>query len=91
LYHARAQVENEEIYRVEFPEKAGSLRMFLDAMNDEYDISLFHYRTAGTFTGQVLVGLALPNDRKADFEKVVQGLGWSFTCETNNIAATLFL
>ena len=30
--------------RFEFPERAGALRNFLDAIGDEWNISLFHYR-----------------------------------------------
>lgn len=39
-----AQVPNEQIYRLEFPERAGALRKFLDALEDKFDISLFHYK-----------------------------------------------
>lgn len=39
-----AEVEHEAIYRLEFPERAGALRKFLNALEDRFDISLFHYK-----------------------------------------------
>jgi len=90
LAGGHAEVQGEKIYRVEFPEKAGSLRMFLDAIGDDYNISLFHYRSAGSFTGQVLIGVD-GGKKDGAFEKAVGELGWSFLDETDNIAAQLFL
>eukprot|EP00613_Pedinella_sp_CCMP2098_P001741 CAMPEP_0171616530 /NCGR_PEP_ID=MMETSP0990-20121206/13520_1 /TAXON_ID=483369 /ORGANISM="non described non described, Strain CCMP2098" /LENGTH=605 /DNA_ID=CAMNT_0012180789 /DNA_START=28 /DNA_END=1846 /DNA_ORIENTATION=- len=85
----------EDLFRIEFPEKPGALRSFLDGLGDAFNISLFHYRSTGTVTGGVLVGVDLgpPSEKGREaFEKVVVGdLGWACVCETDNIAAKLFL
>jgi len=52
-------VPGEELYRIEFPERAGALGRFLDALADRWDISLFHYRSSGTTKGLVLLGVAM--------------------------------
>eukprot|EP00617_Octactis_speculum_P019209 CAMPEP_0185772526 /NCGR_PEP_ID=MMETSP1174-20130828/69525_1 /TAXON_ID=35687 /ORGANISM="Dictyocha speculum, Strain CCMP1381" /LENGTH=584 /DNA_ID=CAMNT_0028458857 /DNA_START=136 /DNA_END=1890 /DNA_ORIENTATION=+ len=87
-----ADVADEEIYRIEFPEKAGALRSFLDALDSRFNISLFHYKSRGTITGFVLLGIQLRSaEDKASFEAVVSELGWMCNCETENVAAKLFL
>jgi len=41
--HARG-IENEVLYRFEFPERPGALLKFLHAVGPRWNISLFHYR-----------------------------------------------
>jgi hypothetical protein len=45
LVGGRSSVENERVFRFEFPERPGALRKFLEAMR--FNISLFHYRNQG--------------------------------------------
>ena len=47
---------SEKIYRFDFPERPGALINFLTSLNNDWDISLFHYRNHGASTGHVLCG-----------------------------------
>lgn len=47
LVGGRAEVENERIYRFEFPERPGALKKFLDGLKIGWNITLFHYRETG--------------------------------------------
>ena len=54
----------EKVFRFEFPEKAGSLKKFLTAMPDKWNISLFQYRNYGDDIGRVVAGLQIPKRYK---------------------------
>ena len=85
------QVDNEIIYRFEFPERPGALMNFLDRMSAGWNISLFHYRNHGADFGRVLVGMQVPpSDRKA-FKDFLKNLGYAHWNETGNEAYRLFL
>ena len=86
-----SQAENELIFRFEFPEKPGALMNFLDAMGQNWNISLFHYRNHGADSGRVLVGMQVPPNEQADFDAFLQNMGYPFWDETNNPAYELFL
>ncbi len=85
------QVENECIYRFEFPERPGALMNFLDNMGQNWNISLFHYRNHGADYGRVLVGMQVPPTEQAAFKQFLQQLGYPYWDETNNPAYHLFL
>lgn len=50
-------VENERLYRFEFPESPGALTRFLTALSGGWNVSLFHYRNHGSDFGRVLAAL----------------------------------
>lgn len=50
------KVENELLYRFEFPESPGALSRFLAALSGGWNVSLFHYRNHGSDFGRVLAG-----------------------------------
>ena len=52
-----ANVENERIYKVEIPERAGALDAFLSAMSPKYTITMTHYRGDGGQVGNTLFGI----------------------------------
>eukprot|EP00004_Rigifila_ramosa_P017860 TRINITY_DN4395_c0_g1_i1.p1 TRINITY_DN4395_c0_g1~~TRINITY_DN4395_c0_g1_i1.p1 ORF type:complete len:104 (-),score=24.11 TRINITY_DN4395_c0_g1_i1:15-326(-) len=83
-------VENEKIFRIEFPERNGALGAFLEAMKGRWNITRFHYRTQGD-VGRVLIGLqlAVPADVAA-FESVVGTLGWRYESMLSNEALCFF-
>jgi threonine dehydratase len=54
------RVDNEILYRFEFPERPGALMNFLNRMSAGWNISLFHYRNHGADYGRVLVGMQVP-------------------------------
>jgi threonine dehydratase len=88
--HAPA-VENEILYRFEFPERPGALMNFLAAMSRGWNISLFHYRNHGADYGRVLVGMQLPRQDKGKFRSFLAHMGYPYHDETRNPAYRLFL
>lgn len=85
------QVENELLYRFEFPERPGALMNFLNQMSAGWNISLFHYRNHGADYGRVLVGMQVPPDDKLEFDNFLANLGYRYWDETENPAYRLFL
>lgn len=85
------QVQNEVVYRFEFPEKPGALMNFLESMGHNWNISLFHYRNHGADFGRVLVGMQVPPEDQAAFGQFLQQLGYPYWDESHNPAYRLFL
>ncbi|KAG5189185.1 l-threonine ammonia-lyase [Tribonema minus] len=79
-------VANERLYRFEFPEAPGALSRFLNALQFEWNISLFHYRNHGSDFGRVLV----PAADDAAFGKFLDELGYEYYDETRNPVYTQF-
>ena len=86
-----ATAPNEVLYRFEFPERPGALMQFLDAMSQDWNISLFHYRNHGADYGRVLAGIQVPPRERRAFKESLRKLGYPFVEETGNAAARLFL
>jgi threonine dehydratase len=84
------QVENERLYRFEFPERPGALLDFLKGLSRGWNISLFHYRNHGAAYGRVLVGLQLNRGAIRDFRAYMQSSGYVYSEETENLAYRLF-
>jgi len=84
-------VDNEILYRFEFPERPGALMKFLSAMRGDWNISLFHYRNHGADYGRVLVGMQVPPRDKRKFRAFLARVGYPFHEETRNPAYKLFL
>jgi threonine dehydratase len=85
------QVENEVVFRFEFPERPGALMQFLENMGHNWNISLFHYRNHGTDYGRVLVGIQVPPQEHAAFKAFLDDLGYAYWDESTNPAYKLFL
>ena len=81
----------EVIYSFEFPERPGALSDFLRALNNRWNISLFHYRNHGASTGQVLCGFQVPNDDVAELEASLSETGYPMNAETGHVAYEMFL
>jgi len=88
--HAPA-IDNEILYRFEFPERPGALLKFLGAMSRGWNISLFHYRNHGADYGRVLVGMQVPPADKRKFAAFLAEVGYPYCDETRNPAYELFL
>lgn len=86
-----AGVENEVLYRFEFPERPGALLEFLSKMGQRWNISMFHYRNHGAAYGRVLAGVQVVAGDKKEFQSFLDELGYSWAEETDNPAYTLFL
>lgn len=89
--HAPANLENEVIYRFEFPERPGALMKFLSKLGSKWNISMFHYRNHGAAYGRVLVGMQIPRAEREKVEGFLEEIGYNFWEETDNKAYQLFL
>jgi threonine dehydratase len=88
----RAGLLNDEVvYRFQFPERPGALLEFLERLQDRWNISLFHYRNHGADYGRVLTGIQVPVADRPAFLAVLDGLGYEYWEETENPAYQLFL
>ncbi len=88
--HAPA-AKDEIIFRFEFPERPGALMNFLNSMNHNWNISLFHYRNHGADYGRVLVGMQVPHHDKKALREFLDTLGYRYWDESDNPAYRLFL
>jgi threonine dehydratase len=86
-----AGLEDELVYRFEFPERPGALLKFLEAIGDNWNISLFHYRNHGSDYGRVLAGVQVPEAERRKFANHLAQLGYTYADETANPAYRLFL
>lgn len=89
--HAPASVNDERVYRFEFPERPGALLNFLRKLGKHFNISLFHYRNHGAAYGRVLVGLQVSDDKVAQLHAFLEELGYGYWDESDNMAYQLFL
>lgn len=84
-------IQNEILYRFQFPERPGALLQFLIQMSEEWNISLFHYRNHGAAYGRVLIGVQVPPHEHEAFERYLKSLGYPYDSEQDNIGYELFL
>ena len=84
-------VDNEVVYRFEFPERPGALLNFLTHIGNRWNISLFHYRNHGSAYGRVLVGLQVPPAQRDELKTYMDELGFRWWEETDNPVYKLFL
>jgi threonine dehydratase len=81
----------EVIYAFEFPERPGALTDFLIALDDRWNISLFHYRNHGDSTGHVLCGFQVPKGDVQALEESLAKTGYPMAAETDSDAYEYFL
>jgi len=84
-------LENEVLYRFQFPERPGALLQFLTSMGKRWNISLFHYRNHGADYGRVLVGIQVPRGSRTEFKAFLDGLGYRYWEESDCLGYKLFL
>lgn len=84
-------LNDELLYKFEFPERPGALLRFLSHLGRKWNISLFHYRNHGSDYGRILVGIQVPEDERGHFQLFLDGLGYNYEDETENPAYQLFL
>ena len=83
--------EHELLYRFEFPERPGALMRFLDTLNPNWNISLFHYRNQGADYGNILIGVQVPPADRKLFKAFIAEMAYPNWNETDNPAYRLFL
>ncbi|WP_160152336.1 threonine ammonia-lyase, biosynthetic [Microbulbifer sp. ALW1] len=84
-------IEDEVVYRFEFPERPGALRKFLEQLAGRWNITLFHYRNHGAAYGRVLVGLEVAEAERPALRALLDQLHYPFWEETENPAYQFFL
>lgn len=84
-------MENERLYRFEFPERPDALLQFLSRMGQRWNITLFHYRNHGADYGRVLAGVQVLASECDVFQQFMDELGYQCWDETDNPAYALFL
>ncbi|MFO1421455.1 MAG: threonine ammonia-lyase, biosynthetic [Candidatus Competibacteraceae bacterium] len=84
-------IQDEILYRFQFPERPGALLKFLTGMAHDWNISLFHYRNHGSDYGRVLVGIQVPAAERLQFQQYIRRLAYPYCEETDNPAYRLFL
>ena len=85
------QIENEQVFRFEFPERPGALNSFLNTLGQNWNISMFHYRNHGAAYGRVLVGIQAPKQDQKKLDQFLKKTGYRYQMETDNDAYRLFL
>jgi len=84
-------VQNEHLYRFEFPERPRALLDFLTKLAGRWNISLFHYRNHGAAFGRVLVGMEVPSSDLSDFNTFLNDVDYNHVDESENAALRLFI
>jgi threonine dehydratase len=86
-----ANLENERLFRFEFPERPGALLDFLKAIGTDWNISLFHYRNHGSDHGRILAGIQVPDEESDELEAHLAKLRYAHFEESDNPAYRMFL
>jgi threonine dehydratase len=86
-----ALARDERLLRFIFPERPGALMKFLNLMQPNWNISLFHYRNQGADYGRILVGIQVPPADDVAFARFLATLGYAYVEETHNPAYRMFL
>lgn len=60
-------------------------------MNPDWNISLFHYRNNGGDSGQVLVGIQVPEKDNPQLKSFLANIGYPYVDETDNPGYKWFL
>lgn len=84
-------VDQEMLYRFEFPERPGALAKFLNSMEPHWNITLFHYRNHGAAYARVLAGMQVPQNDAESFQRFLDELGFRYWSESDNVAYRTFL
>lgn len=85
------EAHDERLYSFEFPERPGALLQFLEALDESWNISLFHYRNHGSAHGRVLAGIQVPPQDAPRFASSLATLGYLYTDESDNASYRFFL
>lgn len=91
LIGGQAHLDDEHLFRVEFPERPGALLTFLERLGQQFNISLFHYRNHGAAEGRVLMGLQLDQHQPQALNHVLNSIGYPYQDISGNAGYQLFL
>jgi threonine dehydratase len=86
-----SNIEDERLFRFEFPERPGALLDFLKAIGTNWNISLFHYRNHGSDHGRILAGIQVRDEDSDELEAHLTELGYAHFEESDSPAYRMFL
>ncbi len=89
--HPGSSVDNELLYRFQFPDRPGALLNFLMKVGDRWNISLFHYRNHGSNFGRILMGFQVDRREHKAFNAFLKSIDIPYWDESDNDAYRLFL
>jgi len=87
----RASLIDEQIHRLRFPERRGALQDFLTGLGQQWNISMFHYRSHGAAYGRVLIGIQVPKGDEEQLTEFIGNMGFPADDESDNDALKWFL
>lgn len=90
LVGGHAQVDEEALYQITFPERPGALMTFLDAVSPRWNITMFHYRNQGSRESKVLVGFETSAAEREELEAAFESIDFAYTFEGDNTAFNTF-
>ncbi len=91
LIGGHARLNDEQLFRIEFPERPGALLNFLEKLGQEFNISLFHYRNHGAAEGRILAGIQMGNQTSDQLLARLQQIGYECENITDNLGYQMFL
>ncbi|PNK61548.1 threonine ammonia-lyase, biosynthetic [Psychrobacter sp. FDAARGOS_221] len=91
LIGGHANLQNEHLFKVSFPERPGALLNFLEKLGPDFNITLFHYRNHGAADGRVLVGIQTTETNSRQLQDALLDIGYDCTPVSDNIGYQLFL
>jgi len=86
-----AHLTDEQVYRLRFPERPGALLDFLTGLDQQWNISMFHYRSHGAAYGRVLIGIQVPKGQEVKLADFIGNMGFPADDESENEALQWFL
>lgn len=91
LIGGHARLDNEQLFRVIFPERPGALLNFLEKLGQDFNITLFHYRNHGAAEGRIMVGLQASKGSSRQILDALTEIGYECDNLTDNVGYQLFL
>lgn len=91
LIGGHANIQDEQLFRVIFPERPGALLNFLEKLGQDFNIALFHYRNHGAAEGRILVGLQASAGSSRQIMDALTEIGYECESLTDNVGYQLFL
>ncbi|USZ14395.1 threonine ammonia-lyase, biosynthetic [Moraxella sp. FZFQ2102] len=91
LIGGHARLDDEQLFRVIFPERPGALLNFLEKLGQDFNITLFHYRNHGAAEGRILVGLQASKGSSRQILDALTEIGYECESLTDNVGYQLFL
>lgn len=91
LIGGHAGLKDEQLFRIEFPERPGALLNFLEKLGQAFNISLFHYRNHGAAEGRILCGIQMGEQTAEQLQLKLQQIGYDCENISDNLGYQMFL